>query len=145
MKEIGVFDAALRDSLILSAVGGDYKKLQEALKSERKRSKIYSFTAEARLQFDRRADEIFFERLWARFAAQEVGREAFDAETLIFALALFEKARIIFDAALPAMPCAGLFRPRAEARARSAFEGKLRVSFPLLFQKSVAEDEDDAA
>ena len=136
MSEIDLFDKALAYALALAAAGGDREKIKK---------EHYGHASDARSQFDRAADEIFFERLWARFAAQEGGREAFDAERLIFPRALFDKARAIFMSALPAMPCAGLFRPRAEARARSAFEGKVGASVPLLFQKLVAEDEDDAA
>lgn len=134
--EIDKFDKALAYALALAAAGGDREKVKK---------EHYSHASEARARFDRAADEIFFERLWARFDAQDAGSDAFHAEKRIFARALFDKAKAVFEAALPAMPCAGIFRPRAEARARSAFEGKVRAAFPSLFQKSVAEDEQDAA
>lgn len=145
MEEIGVFDKALRDSLVLAAVGGDREKKKEELKNKNKRDKLYALTEDARARLDRAADEIFFERLWARFGAQEKGAEALKAEKERFARALFEKARTIFEASLPAITCASVFRPRAEARARRAFEGALRKSFPELFPQSIAEETENAA
>lgn len=134
--EIDKFDKALAYALALAAAGGDREKVKK---------EHYSHASEARARFDRAADEIFFEHLWARFDAQEAGSDAFHAEKRIFARALFDKAKAVFAATLPAMPCAGIFRPRAEARARSAFEGMVRASFPSLFQKPIAEDEAHAA
>jgi len=136
MGEIDKFDKALAYGLALAAAGGDREKVKK---------EHYGHASEARARLDRAADEIFFEHLWVRFDAQEAGSDAFHAEKLVFVRELHKRARVVFDAALPTMPCAGIFRPRAEARATSAFEGKVRASFPSLFQKSVAEDEEHVA
>ncbi len=131
MEEISRFDAALRLALTLVAAGGD---------ADKRRKEHYSLTDGARTTLDHAADAIFFERLWARFEAQEAGREALQAEEFRFASELHEKAETIFEAALPSMPCARLFRPRAEARARRAFRSSIQRAFPELF--CVRENED---
>jgi CRISPR system Cascade subunit CasA len=124
MEVISKFDAALRLALTLVAAGGD---------ADKRRKEHYVLTDGARATLDHAADAIFFEHLWARFEAQEVGREALQAEEYRFASELHEKAETIFEAALPSMPCARLFRPRAEARARSAFRSSIQRAFPELF------------
>jgi hypothetical protein len=47
---------------------------------------------------------------------------------------------MIFEAALPSVPCAAIFRPRAEARAHSAFRAVVRKHFPELFAKEELEE-----
>jgi CRISPR system Cascade subunit CasA len=92
---------------------------------------------------DSAVDAIFFEHLWARFEAQENGPDARQAEELCFVRELHQQANAIFEAALPSMPCARLFRPRAEARARQSFYRSVRYSFPELFPTYVNEDAND--
>jgi CRISPR system Cascade subunit CasA len=87
----------------------------------------------------------FSSSLWARFEAQEKGTEALKAERESFARELHKKAQSIFGASLPAIPCASVFRPRAEARATRAFDYALRKFFPELFQQSNAEETENAA
>jgi CRISPR system Cascade subunit CasA len=86
---------------------------------------------------------MFFDRLWRRFEAQEQSREALKAEETSFAQALFSSAQEIFDAALPSVPCARLYRPRAEARARKRFFQGVRREFPELFPSPVIEETQD--
>ncbi len=124
MEAISKFDAALRLALTLVAASGD---------ADRRRKEHYALTEGARTTLDHAADAIFFERLWARFDAQEAGREALQAEEFRFASELHQKAEEIFEAALPSMPCARLFRPRAEARARKAFRSSIQRAFPELY------------
>jgi CRISPR system Cascade subunit CasA len=131
MDEIGKFDKAMRKALALVAAGGD---------PEKSRKDHYAFTKGASATLDRAADEIFFEHLWARFEAQESGRDAVEVEELSFARELFTRAEAIFEAALPSMPCSRLFRPRAEARARASFKRSVRHSFPELFPAYISED-----
>jgi CRISPR system Cascade subunit CasA len=90
-------------------------------------------------------DAIFFDHLWARFETQEKGDAALKSEELRFARALFTRAESVFEAALPAIPCASIFRPRAEARARRAFTAAARRNFPELFEKPDREDSEHAA
>ncbi|MGO9944721.1 MAG: hypothetical protein ACLPIC_18420 [Rhodoblastus sp.] len=136
MGNIAIFDKALAFALALAAAGGDRDKIKK---------EHYRHAHDARSQLDRAADAIFFDHLWSRFAAQETGTEAVEVERLAFARALFAATKSAFDAALPALPCAGIFRPRAEARAARAFAGRLRKTFPDLFEEPLAEDDQNAA
>lgn len=125
---ITAFDKALRDALVLAGVKGDYESFKK------KKSELYKYTEHARRQLDRYADEIFFEHLWARFAAQETGPDALHAEERAFAEKLWRRTLAIFEQALPSMPCASFLRPRAEARARTRLYDSAREICPELFQ-----------
>jgi CRISPR system Cascade subunit CasA len=76
IDEISGFAKALRRSLMLCAVGGDPNRLNEDLKSEKKRNKLKSLVTHQHSQFDRAADTIFFQHLWARFEAQDADETA---------------------------------------------------------------------
>jgi CRISPR system Cascade subunit CasA len=142
VRTIAEFDKAMSYALVLAAAGGDRERIDK---------EHYTFTKAARNSLDRYADEIFFERLWGRFEAQEVRPDAADNEKKKLADLLWRRTQEIFEQALPAMPCAGLFRPRAEARARRALEAQIRKSHPALFPRNAntaaheEEDEVDAA
>jgi CRISPR system Cascade subunit CasA len=111
---------------------------------EKRKKEHYAFAADARARYDREADGIFFQRLWARFDAQDKGEVALIAEKDKFRRTLLARAGIIFEAALPAIPCASIFRPRAEARARRAFIGAIWKIFPELFANQELEGADHA-
>jgi CRISPR system Cascade subunit CasA len=136
MKDIDLFDKALGYALAMVAAGGDREKIKK---------EHYGHVTGARAAFDNAVDAIFFDHLWKRDTAQQQGAEALKAEETEFRRALLGHARTAFDAALPTIPCASLFRPRAEARARSAFAGRLNHAFPDLFAKVPAEEADHAA
>jgi CRISPR system Cascade subunit CasA len=136
MSDIDIFDKALGYALAVVAAGGDRDKIKK---------EYYGHAAGARAALDRAVDAVFFDRLWARDAAQQQGAEALEVEQTGFRRALLGHAQAAFDAALPAIPCASLFRLRAEARARSAFTGRLNHEFPNLFAKAPAEDAAHAA
>lgn len=131
IKEIGEVESAMRKALALVAAGGQPEKL---------RKEHYAFSKDACATLDQTADEIFFPHLWARFEAQENGRDAVQTEELRFAWELFTRATAILEAALPSMSGPSLFRPRAEARARRSFRSSVRTSFPELFPVYVSED-----
>jgi CRISPR system Cascade subunit CasA len=130
IEEIGDFAKAIRYGLALAASGGDGDKIKK---------EHYALTHSAQAQFDRAADALFFPHLWRRFAAQDGDEEARVAERRAFQSELHVSAARIFNAALPNMPCAGIFRPRAEARAQAAFHAMIRKSFPLLFETDNSE------
>jgi len=134
IEEVEKFDAVLRRSLSLIAAGGD---------AEKRRKEHFTYTKDASTAIDRAADEIFFEHLWARFEAQEASPDTEQAEGLRFIKELHERAKTVFEASLPAIPCARLFRPRAEARARQFFNRSIRKSFPELFLTPVPEEPND--
>lgn len=124
IEEIGKFDKALRFALALAAVGGESEKIKKG---------HYVLTRPPRAQFDRAVDALFFPHLWARFEAQGRDADSLAEEKQAFQKELSKLAKNTFEAALPAMPCAGFFRPRAEARAQRAFNAMIRKDFPLLF------------
>jgi CRISPR system Cascade subunit CasA len=132
IEEIEKFDKALRDAIALAAAGGNRDSL---------RKEHYAHSDLARTHFDREANEIFFDHLWARYQAQEEGGEALKSEAKRFAHALLKRADVVFEASLPGIPCPSLYRPRAEARARSRFHSKVRNDFPELFPSSTSEED----
>jgi CRISPR system Cascade subunit CasA len=134
VEEIKKFDEALRDALALAGSGGQRDKIR----------KHYGETNTASTSFDRAADDVFFEHLWARFEAQDEGpvRVKFEAER--FARVLYQRASIVFEDALPAIPCPSLFRPRAEARARGKFQSAVRFAFPELFPSPITQENNNA-
>ena len=136
MKMIEIFDKALRNALALIAAGGD---------RDRVKKDHYAHARDAQNRLDQAADAIFFSHLWDRFEAQERGHESLKAEETRFARALFDKARQIFDATRPAIPCASIFRLRAEARATRAFSGTIRRSFPEFFETPKPEENKNVA
>ena len=136
MKDIAICDKALGYALALAAAGGAREKIKKA---------HYSHAADARAAFDRAVDAIFFDHLWARDAAQQQDAAAVTTEQAAFRRVLLQHAEAAFVAALPAIPCASLFRPRAEARARGALKGQLHHAFPDLIAKAPTEDADHAA
>lgn len=127
MQIIETFDKALCNALALIAAGGDRENVSKD---------HYAHARDARNRLDKEADAIFFEYLWKRFEAQEKGKEALQQEGKRFTEVLFSKARRIFEAARPAIPCASIFRPRAEARAERVFFGEIKHNFPELFETS---------
>ena len=135
IEEIEKFDKALRDALALAAAGGKRDSL---------RKEHYAHSDLARTRFDRAADEIFFDRLWARYEAQEKDRDAVKCEEELFVSLLYEQARIVFEVSLPGIPCPNLWRPRAEARARNKFRSMVRYSFPELFSSPSTEEDINA-
>jgi CRISPR system Cascade subunit CasA len=137
--EIGKFDRALRDALTLAATGGK----QDPQKKEN-RAADYAHSDLARSIFDRAVDEIFFDYLWKRYEAQEEGMEALKSEAQRFADELNKRATAVFEASISGIPCPSLYRPRAEARARSKFRSMVRYAFPELFPSLITEEDNNA-
>ena len=126
IDEIGVVDKALGFGLALVAAGGDCDR---GVKKEH-----YAHAREARRRLDGSADTLFFPHLWDRFEAQEQGGEAQTATGTAFTAELLKAARQSFETALPAIPCAKIYRARAETRGKNAFFGRIRHQFPELFE-----------
>jgi len=111
-EAIAKVDLALRNGLAVMAARGGWSNLGR---------EDYARAAPARAAFDRRADGLFFPALWERLRAADQ-----DAAASWFQRQLVRIAQEEFDAALPSIPCAALWRPRAQARAQAAFWGTLR-------------------
>ena len=129
IEEIKVFDEALRNALALVAARGVFEDMGKAQ---------YARTTEARAQFDRAADRLFFPSLWDRLAESQTGS---DAGYYRFIRNLHQAAQIELEVALPGIPCATLYRPRAEARAKRAYFARLRkAEFQFLFDAQTSPD-----
>ena len=92
-------------------------------------------------RFNQHVDRLFFPSLWRRVDAA-ADRAAAEATKTVFLTGLHRVAQAEFDAALPAIPCTAIHRPRAEARARRRFRNALWRSYPELFK---VEDDDAVA
>lgn len=100
--------------------------------------------------FDRRVDTAFFDdgeaELWSEVGA-EPGSDAEDAARLAWLALLRDLGREILEAAEEAGPRTAMRYPRARARARRAFEGAWRRTFPSLatHEQDHGRDRDGAA
>ena len=119
LADIASVDLALRNGLVIVAAGG----VREKVKSEH-----YSRSLHARKALKRQADMMFFPELWTRMAATSDAGLTPIRRTFLERLARI--AREEFARALPAIPCASLMRPRAEARGRQALEYGLARAMP---------------
>jgi len=135
IEEIKVFDEALRNALALVAARGEFEAIGKAQ---------YARTTDARARFDRAADALFFPALWDRLATSTAnGKTGEQAAHERFVISLLRAAKRELTVALPAIPCAAIFRPRAEARARRSFGARLRKAGYL--PASVSADEKEPA
>ena len=127
LQEIQQFDAALRYAIALMAAGGD----RDGVKRDH-----YRRAAPASRQFDRAADRLFFPSLWRRVEAGAISDPDVEEEARRrFLSDLYEAATAELKAALPAIPCRTIRRPKGEARARRAFRSRVRREYPVLFQR----------
>lgn len=130
LADITAIDLALRNGLALVAAGGAREKVG---------APHYARTRPARDALRRSADELFFPELWARMAV--TADAGFTPLRLAFLETLSDIARDEFSRALPAIPCASLMRPRAEARGRQAFERGLSFATRKLKEQGAAHEQ----
>lgn len=128
LKDIAAVDQALRNGLAIVAAGG----LREKVSKEH-----YARSQPARAALRRQADAWFFPEMWARMAV--TADDDFTPIRLAFLERLAGTARAEFRAALPGIPCASLFRPRAEVRGRQALERGLFFAMKDLKQQEGAD------
>lgn len=118
IARIADFDRALRNALALLSAEGLPDKVQKA---------NHARTAPARGAFQRHADALFFPALWDKLAA---GSEEARVDVQIRLMrALAAAARAEFARAAPAIPCASIMRPRAEARAMARLNRDIAAIF----------------
>jgi CRISPR system Cascade subunit CasA len=115
---------ALRGALALVAAQGDFEK---------RGKEDYARAAPARDAFLRFVDQRFFPALCVQLQAE--GLEARTEARRAFIRELSEAAKIEFERALPAIPCARLMRPRAELRGRRALRAGLRKAIGKVGEK----------
>lgn len=134
--QIGEIDAvakALRFAIAIAASGG--KDASELDASDRE--KAYPYLR----RFDATVDSHFFSALQQRFVASEDDRPAVRRE---FGRLLIDRANALLGEAVESVPCAGMNRYRARARATSAFWGTLWRSDILdqeIFDKAEGEEQ----
>lgn len=121
LADVAAVDLALRNGLATVAAGGDREKVAKP---------HYARTTPARDALHRWADLHFFDALWEMAAATTP--EALRVARLAFLERLAREARAEFEAALPAIPCASLMRPKAEVRGRQRLESGLHSAMKNL-------------
>jgi len=133
-KDISAIEAVLCCALALIAAEGDREKYSK----RDKRRNPYDIRAQpARDAYRHAADQVFFPELWLRASATvdaDLTRMRLDFRTSLAAIARSE-----FDIARSAIPCASLFRPRAETRGRNALEHGIAKALEP-FQQQEAQD-----
>lgn len=127
-EDIDAIEVSLRNGLSLIAAGGV---------REKRGKPHYARAQPARDIYRHAADQLFFPQLWLRASAKV------DVDfTLIrrdFLTVLAGIARREFDSARSAIPCASLFRPRAEVRGRVELERGIAKALQP-FQQQEAKD-----
>lgn len=128
LADIAAVSNSLSEALELVGTEGDKEKRLKLKERPKGREKLNRYSAAAREALRRHADHLFFPQLWARMAAKS------DAELapirVLFLERLARIAREEFARAVPAIPCASLMRPRAEARGRQELESCLARAMP---------------
>lgn len=117
MKDISSVDNALREGVALFAARGS----RDDVGKEQRLS-----AASARRRFDQSVDRIFFEFLWRRVDAEQVG-DPLEARR-VFCAELVRFARVELEAAFSSIPIAHTWEPRARTRANGRFRGALSKS-----------------
>lgn len=128
LHDITAISGTLSEALELVATSGDKEKRKDLRATPKGRDKLTRLTAAAREALRRHADHMFFPELWARMAVTSDADLTPVRHTFLENLARI--AREEFARALPAIPCASLMRPRAEARGRQALEYGLARAMP---------------
>lgn len=119
IEEVQEVIGALRFGIAVAASGG--KDASELGKSHRSHAGPYA------RRLDAEADARFFPALEERYAASvSADADAVAACRAAFARSLIHAAERLLDEAVESVPCPAIRRPRARARAASAFWGRLR-------------------
>ena len=119
IEEVQQVISALRFGIAVAAGGG--RDAGELTKSHRSHAGPYA------RRLDAEADASFFPALEERYAASTgADAEAVAVCRAAFARTLIRAAARLLDEAIESVPCPAIQRPRARARAASAFWGRLR-------------------
>ena len=120
IEEVQQVISALRFGIAVAAGGG--RDGSELTKSHRSHAGPYA------RRLDAEADANFFPALEERYAASTGGDAAAEAACRVaFARTLIRAAERLLNEAIESVPCPAIHRPRARARAASAFWGRLRA------------------
>ena len=116
IEEIREVERALRFGIAVAASGG--KLAVELTKADRMHANPYA------RRLDEAVNAVFFGALDRRFVADDDEQKA--AARAEFVRDMISSARALLDEAVDAVPCPAIWRRRAQARATSAFHGRLR-------------------
>ena len=136
VDDISKFSGALAYALKLAAVNGDNERTKSIKGTP-------DYVRNAHSSLHQYADSIFFKYLWAQLAEQDKGEKALETIKHDLHEQLWQRTQEIFIQALPALPCASLFRPLAEMRARQILRYKIGRYFPDIFQKKTKTTEEE--
>ena len=118
LEEVEDVMKALRFGIAVAAGGG--RDANELTKAHRSHAGPYV------RRLDAEADPIFFAALEDRFSASTSADSAVAERRAAFARSLIRSAERLLNEAIETVPCPAIHRPRARARAVSAFWGRLR-------------------
>ena len=119
IEEVTEVTRALRFGIAVAAGGG--RDANELTKAHRSHADPYS------RRLDKEADARFFSALEERYTASTAGdATAVPACRAAFVRTLIRAAELLLTEAVETVPCPSIQRPRARARAASAFWGRLR-------------------
>ena len=118
IEEVAEVTRALRFGIAVAAGGG--RDANELNKAHRSHADPYS------RRLDREADARFFSALEERYTASAGGDAAVATCRASFVRTLIRAAEALLTEAVETVPCPSIHRPRARARAASAFWGRLR-------------------
>ena len=116
IDEVREVERALRFGIAVAASGG--KPAEDLTKTDRMHANPYA------RRLDEAVDAVFFAFLDRRFVAPDDEERA--AARAAFARHMISAARALLDEAMNAVPCPAVWRYRAQAKATSAFQGRLR-------------------
>ena len=136
IEEVGDVMKALRFGIAVAAGGG--RDAADLTRAHRSHAGPYA------RRLDAEADAIFFPALDDRYAAGADAAPARAAHRASFARALIRTAVELLGEAVETVPCPAIHRPRARARAETAFWGRLRKGVfsdqPEVFSNREADD-----
>lgn len=118
LEEIAEVSRALRLGVAVAASGG--KLLSDLTKTDRMQAAPYA------RRFDAAIDPLFFRAVESRFVAEDEAGKKDERES--FAKKMVATANALLEEAVETVPCPAIRRLRAQARASSAFHGRLRRS-----------------
>lgn len=118
LEEIAEVSRALRLGVAVAASGG--RLLSDLTKTDRTQAVPYV------RRFDAAIDPLFFGAVERRFVAEDEASKKDERES--FAKKMVATAHALLEEAVEAVPCPAIRRLRAQARASSAFHGRLRRS-----------------
>jgi len=112
----------LKVGLAIISAGG---KKDEATNNFQLKKQDDAVAESAQINFQRKVDGIFFSALWKQLEVSDRAQQEKAEARYDFINQLVKAAKYEFYVAMPGISCSSIHRPRAEARARRYFTGRL--------------------